>query len=382
MRSLLRSFRRAPVRTRHQLEPMALAVPDADSSQRGIASPKSVAASSSRNELSVLAEIIEDILEFFWRNTNLFTPNARYRSYRALSLTSRSIRAIVQNLAIRYVVCTTILEFEIHFNLALAHTRTRTPHVLPASIELTTKPLYLVPLNAFLSSPVHYPLSRRAKKVLLKLRNVHDLGELPLFHDTQSITITITLGMWPVVPDWRLAHEWLTQAPSLTSMSFHDFDLTIMWTLIQWGKQEYAMRPRITHLTLSVSTRKFIACVHWAVLFPNVDTLELYDGPTDLEQLRRPRPTTMFPFSMTTLILHAPPGATLLLLNLWGVTKFLDNYAIDTRNTRRDELRIIFDTSDQEPLGWASAVASAAPKGVTLLRRSGCCTMQTRAMLA
>jgi hypothetical protein len=238
-----------------------------------------------------------------------------------------------------------------------------------------------MPLDGFPSPVLKYPFSHPVQKALRKLINVHNLGELPLFHDTQSCTITITLGTWPWL-NWRLTHKWLTQAPSLTSMSFHDFDLTIMWTLIQWGKQEYAMRPRITHLTLSVSTRKFIACVHWAVLFPNVDTLELYDGPTDLEQLRRPRPTTMFPFSMTTLILHAPPGATLLLLNLWGVTKFLDNYAIDTRNTRRDELRIIFDTSDQEPLGWASAVASAAPKGVTLLRRSGCCTMQTRAMLA
>jgi hypothetical protein len=298
MRRILGSLCRAPAGTRYQPESVSPAAPDANSSQRaGIAPPKSVATSSSGTQRTFPKEIIEVILELLWRDIKLSTNYTRYRSYRALSSTSRSIRAIVQNLAIRYVVCTSILELGMYLNLALAHTRARALHVLPASIKLTTSPLYLVPLNAFLSSPQTYPLPCRAKKVLLKLRNVHNLGELPLFHDTQSCTLTLTLtsGTWPG-QDWRLAHEWLTQAPTLTSMSFHDFDRTIMWTLIQWGEEDYAMRPRITHLTLSVSKENsspaFIGPYCFLTSTPSSFTMVLrtWSSSTDPIQPRCSRP--------------------------------------------------------------------------------------------
>jgi hypothetical protein len=383
MRSILRSFRRGRDGTRSRLGSVAPA-PIADSSQRGIAPPKSVATSSPRTQLSVPVEVIEVILELFWRNPNLSVHNTRSLSHHTLCLTSRSIRSIIQSLAVRYVVCTSIAEFGIYVNLALVHTQARAPYALPVSIELTTSPLYLVSLNVFLTYP---HVSHRVQKVLLKLRNDHNLGELPLFHDTQSITVIPTAWYEPFSD---LSYQWLTQAPSLTSVSFHGFD-RIIYTLKYLGNLEHAVQcttPRVTHLTLGISGFGEVHSIthfQWTMLFPNLDTLELHGGPTDLKQLHQPRPTAVFPSSMTTLILHAPPGATLSLLSLWGVTRFLDTFntlndlralksrAFQSSSPDRDELRMIFDTSDQEPLGWASAVASAAQKGVTFLRRSGCC---------
>jgi hypothetical protein len=316
--------------------------------------------------IDVPTDILHHILELLWRDPA--QHGTRWINYCTLSLTSHTISSIIRDLAVRYVRCISRKDLGMYLSIVhrLVLTKPFPALPLPPSIELVVSPLYLCRLKSFreyLDSP--YVVD----KMLLKLRDNMNLGDYTLFGDTQSLTI---------IPSTKLkkhVFSWMAQSPSLSLVFFENFGPTsfaLVDDAVAYVDSESSaqyINAHVTHLATRLSaastTLGSTSSMPFSVIFPEVTTLELY-GPFDLSACH----SKAFPPKMTTLVLHAPAGATLSLMKVWGIEGFLQKGLVNSNC--RSGLRIMFETSYQEPLGWAHTVARAGQVGITLLRRPTC----------
>jgi hypothetical protein len=324
----------------------------------------SQAARKAPSRIDVPTDILHLILELLWRDPA--QHGTRWINYCTLSLTSHDISSIIRDLAIRYVRCISRKDLGMYLSIVhrLVLTKPFPALPLPPSIELVVSPLYLCRLKSFreyLDSP--YVVDR----MLLTLRDSKNLGDYTLFGDTQSLTI---------IPSTKLkkhVFSWIAQSPSLFRIFFENVRPTSSALVddavyVDGESSAHYINTHVTHLATRLSastTLSNTSIMPFSVIFPEVTTFELY-GPFDLSQCH----SNAFPPKLTTLVLHAPAGATLSLMKVWWIEGFVKKAMFNYAN--RSGLHIIFETSDQEPLGWVHAVAGASQIGVTFLRRPTC----------
>jgi hypothetical protein len=300
-------------------------------------------------------ELLLLVIEQLWRDPTL---KHRHLAYRNISLTSRDARAIIQELAIRHVVCTTKMDTGIYLSLA-QKLNAASVLPLPASIDIRVSSLCLVPL---VSMRVYLEDKYLLTKLLLKLSDKTDPERSSLFQDAQSLIIS-----GEAFGNVHLA--WIEQAPSLKHVFLDNFALN--QAIFDFAPRESSTRYinlRITHLAVRMASFGRLDNTEdnpLNRLFPNVTTFELY-GLFDLNQIH----PNFYPPQMTTLVLHAPPDAAHTLVHPWNATVALKNDVF--RRSTRSKLRIIFDVENQKLLGWKKMVSLAVQKGITLHQSSGC----------